>query len=153
MKIRTLSIVLLAGCCVLLANSAKAQARSVKILKFEVDGKEVRKGFKVLLYIGGKTIEPARTGNSFVVPPEVQGHENIGVRFLSGKYDLLFDSVHVSKFNTDWIIGIDNKPFDAENISSEEPDPPGRQLLVIHYMSFVPKDGGDGTRMIVKVYK
>lgn len=150
---RTISILLLTGCCVLLVNSAKAQTSAVKILRFEVDGKEVHKDFRILLYVNGKTIEPVRTGNSFAVPTELQGCENVGVRFLSGKYDLLFDAVHISKFSTDWIVGVDKKPFDEQNTASEVSEPPGRELLVIHYISFVPKDGGDGTRMIVKLYK
>ncbi len=152
MKIKTLSILLLAGCS-LLANSVMAQTRSLKILRFEVDGKEVHKDFKLLLYVNGKAIELVRTGNSFAVPTELQGCESVDVRFVSGKHDLFFNAVHISKFDTDWIIGIDNKPFDAENLSSEEADPPGRKLLVIHYINFVPKTGGDGTRMVIKIYK
>lgn len=150
MKIRTLSILLLAGYSVLLANAA--QARSVKILRFEVDGKEVRTDFKIFLYINGKTIEPVRTENSFSVPAELQGCETVGVRFIAGKHDLSFD-VHMSKFDTDWIIGIDHKPFDTEDLSSDERDPPGRKLVVIHYIDFVRKDGADGTRVVVKLYK
>jgi hypothetical protein len=60
--------------------------------------------------------------------------------------------VHVSKFDTDWIVGVDKKPFDKENTASEEPDPPGKKLVGVYYLDFVSKKGLD-TKMIIKVYK
>ena len=133
-------------------TSVNAQNRCVAV-KFEVDSKEADQPFKVLLYVDNKVIEPTVAGKSFIVPPELKGQEKVNVRFLSGDYDLFFQSVYMSKFNTDWVVGIDNPPFDNENIASETPDPPGKTLSVIWYIEFVPKDRGDGTRVVVKVYK
>jgi hypothetical protein len=87
------------------------------------------------------------------VPPELKEHEKLNVRFMSGKHDLSFESVYASKFKTDWVVGVDTPPFDSENIASENPDPPGKTLSVIWYIDFVPKDKGDGTRVVVKIYK
>lgn len=148
-KIKALA---LAVCVLALVGSVSAQSQCVRI-KFEVDGKEVDQKFRVLLYVDNKVMEPTVVGKSFVVPPELKGQEKVNVRFLSGEYDLFFESVYLTKFNTDWVVGVDTPPFDNENIASENPDPPGKTLSVIWYIDFVPKDKGDGTRVVVKVYK
>jgi hypothetical protein len=152
MKNRTLSALLFAACCLLLTLPTYAQPRWVKISRFEVDGKEVHKRFRPLLYVDGKLIEPVRVRNSFVVPPEVEGHEYIDVRFVSEKHNLLFPAVHVSKFESEWVVGVDHKPFEKENIASEQPDPRAKKLVDIYYLSFISNKGLD-TRMVIKVYK
>jgi hypothetical protein len=148
-KIKTLALVV---CALAFVGSVSAQSQCVRI-KFEVDGKQVDQKFRVLLSVDNKVIEPTVVGKSFIVPPELKDQEKVNVRFLSGQYDLSFESVYLTKFNTDWIVGIDTPPFDSENIASENPDPPGKTLSVIWYIDFVPKDKGDGTRVVVKVYK
>lgn len=148
-KIKALA---LAVCLLALVGSVSAQSQSVTI-KFEVDGKEVDQKFRVLLYFDNKVIEPTVVEKSFIVPPELKDQEKVNVRLLSGEYDLSFESVYLTKFKTDWVVGIDNPPFDDENIASEQRNPPGKTLSVIWYIDFVPKDKGDGTRVVVKVYK
>jgi hypothetical protein len=143
---------LTAYCFAVHANPFQAHAGAVKILRLEVDGREVHKDFKILLYDNEKEIEPVRDGNSFIVPSELQGRENIGVRIIWGEYDLTFDSVNISKFDTDWVVGVNKKLFDEEGTASEISAPLGKKLLMVYYISFVPRDGGDGTRMTVRVY-
>jgi hypothetical protein len=152
MRIKKLFALVLVCCSVMLVNPVKAQTDCVKV-KFEVDGKDVNQKFKIILYVNNEVIEPPVSANGFTVPPEIKSSEKVNVRFLSGEYDLLFESVYVPKFKTDWTIGIDKPPFDKENIASENPDPPNKELLIIYYIDFVPKNKGDGTRMVVKVYK
>lgn len=135
-------------CATLVFYKAKAQSQSVKILKFEVDGKEVNQHFKVLLYVKGNLIEPTMVENSFIIPPDIKDCETVGVRILSGDYDLIFDPVYQSKFNTDWIVGVDKKPFDQEYVSLKE----ARRLKSIYYLQFVSHEGDD-TRLVVKVRK
>jgi hypothetical protein len=139
-------------CCLLLSPSVRGQTDCVR-LKFEVDGKEVEGKFKILLYLGDKTIEPTLDGKSFIVPSEVKSENKIDVRFLADQYDLLFKSVDKSAFKTDWTVGVDNKPFDEENTASEVPDPREKDLLIIYYINFTPKGKGAMTRLVVKVYK
>ena len=148
-KIKALALVV---CVLAFVGSVSAQNQCVRI-KFEVDGKEVDQKFRVLLSVDSRVIEPTVVGKSFIVPPELKDQEKVNVRFLSGKYDLSFESVYVTKFKTDWVVGVDNPPFDNENIASENPDPPGKTVSVIWYIDFVPKDKSDGTRVVVKVYK
>jgi len=125
--------------------------RWVKV-KFEVDGKTVDQEFKVLLYANNQVIEPTITGKNFELPPKLESVQTMKVRFLSGEYDLFFDSVHTTAFDTKWVIGVDKPPFDDENIDSEEPAPFGKKLLIIYYINFVPKNA-EGTRLMVKVYE
>jgi hypothetical protein len=71
------------------------------------------------------------------------------VRFTSGKYDLLFESVYLSKFEGEWVIGVDNKPYEADNAASAQA---GKPIKQIYYINFHPIQG-DGTRMVVISYK
>ncbi len=148
MKVYLLNVVLLAFCLVLFATEGAAQNNQVKF-NFEVDAKPVKEKFKVLLYLDGKAIEPKMCGDSFTVPPEIEGRENVGVRFLSGKYDLYFDPVYLKDFKTDWTIGIDNKPFEKDNINAERNY---ENIALIRYIKFNPKDG-DGFMITAEVNK
>ena len=148
MKVYLLNIVLLAFCFVLFAGESAAQTNRVKF-SFEVDAKPVKEKFKVLLYLDGKAIEPKMCGDSFIVPPEVEGQEDVGVRFLSDKHDLYFDPVFIKDFKTDWTVGVDNKPFEKDNINAERSYD---NIALIRYIKFNPKDG-DGFMITVEVNK
>lgn len=148
MKLKKPCTLPVACCALLFVMAAHAQLPTVKILRFEVDGKEVKEDFKITLYANNQIIEPLRVEDGFIVPPEIRSCENVGVRFLSENYDLVFDQVYLSKFDTDWIVGVDNKPFDQEYIEPKE----ARKLKLIYYLQFVPRRG-DETRMVVKVHK
>jgi hypothetical protein len=149
---RKLNILMVVCCFLLLASAAQAQTGCVKV-KFEIDGKEVDQKFKVVLHINNEVIKPSIIGKGFNVSADVlKNHETVGVQFLSAEYDLFFESVHRSAFETEWIVGVDKPPFDNENIDSEEPVPPGKKLLIIYYINFIPKNA-EGTRLVVKVYK
>lgn len=128
-------------------SSAQAQDRKVKILRFEVDKKEIESDFKIILYLNDKKIEPLQDGNSFLVPREID-NSVVSVRFISGRYDLLFHPIYPPKFDTDWIIGVDKKPFDTDNASLQE----ARNLKMIYYLQFVSREGDD-TILVVNVPK
>lgn len=57
-------------------------------VKFEVDGKEKKKNFKIVLYLNNQIIEPLLVEGGFLVPPELKNQEHVDVRFKSGRYDL-----------------------------------------------------------------
>ena len=124
-----------------------AQSEMVKV-NFEIDGKEVREKFTIMIYTGDKIIEPCIGEDGFVVPPEVKKYEKVGVRFLSAGHDLYFDSVYRSKFETDWVVGVDRKPFAPENLSSPRSR---KKTKLIYYLNFISKTG-DGTRMVIEVH-
>ena len=131
----------------MLVTGVRGQDRFVKV-SFEIDGKRVEERFKILIYVDGIAIEPLRFENGFVVPAWPKSVENVRVRFLFAKHNLLFEPVYIAKFETDWIVGIDNKPFDEENVDPRA----GKELKVVYYIDFVPHDG-DETRLVVKVPK
>jgi len=150
MKVGAWSALILASGVVMSAPPSRAQTEFVQILRFEIDGVRNDQRFKVLFQVGKKVIEPLRFENGFVVPAGLEGLDKVDIRFVSGKYDLLFESVHASAFVTDWIIGVDTKPFDKDNL--ERSPPAGKKLALVYYIQFVPKNGED-TKMTVRVYK
>jgi hypothetical protein len=136
--------------CLLVASAAAANAQATRVrFRLEIGGKQVESHPKIILYAGDKEIQAPVVGHTFTVPPEVEKLQKVNVRFLTGKYDLFFESVYLSKFEGEWIIGVDKKPFDKENLASAQPR---RQIRGIHYINFSPTTG-DGTRMVVISYK
>ena len=128
--------------------TVSAQSKPVKF-RFEVDGLPMKGRPKIVLYAADQKVEAAISGNSFVFPSALEKYEKVNVRFISGKYNLLFESVYLSKFEGEWVIGVDKEPFDKDNTASAQP---GRQIREIHYITFSPLQG-DGTRMVVISYK
>lgn len=150
MNPRVTSAGMLACILTLCVHPAKGQGRFVQILKFEVDSKQRDEKLRVFLKIGDRLIEPLRFENGFVVPAEVSEREKLDVRLIFGKYDLYFESVPASAFNTNWIVGLDEPPFNQDNIESSPP--PRKKLKLVYYIQFVPRDGEE-TRMVVRIYK
>jgi hypothetical protein len=63
-----------------------------------------------------------------------------------GKYQLEFQDEDVSKFRTDWEVGIDNPPFSKVLVDPEE----AGSLEIVYWISFF---GEGATRTTVKVKK
>lgn len=134
----------------MLPVSTKAQTECVKI-KFEIDGKEiVGEKFKVVIDADGRTIEPKLLKNGFVVPPEVSNWKKIELRFVFGEYDILLNPLTKYHFDGEWLIRVNNPPF------QEQTDLPlwkdGKELRLIYHISFYPKNA-EGTGRIIPVYK
>lgn len=151
MKLGKLCFLAFACCTVMFVKSANAQTDNVH-LRFEIDGRQVNEAFRVLLYAGDRIIEPTKCVNGFAVPSDIRDYETVNVRIFFGEHNLFFESVHVSKFRTDWTVGIDNEPFEEENVTSEHPDPPGQRLVLIYYINFTSRSGLD-TRTVIRVYR
>lgn len=126
-------------------NSRDAEDRIVKVLRLEVDKKEVKSDYKVLIYCDNKIIEPLRKDNGFVVPKEARNSVS-DVRFLFKNHDLYFNSLYPPSFNTDWVIGVDHKPSDVINASFNKP----KQFQAVNYLHFVSLQA-DGTELLVDV--
>ncbi len=99
---------------------AKAQSLSTKIVRIEIDGKEVKKIYKVFFLSNGKWIESERTSTGFSVPSELMTEEYLTVLITFGKYKLKFSEIHISNFNENWVVGVDKKPFSDEFVKPEE---------------------------------
>src|SRR5512138_3294317 len=86
--------------------TVNGQSRSVKF-RFEVDGRPIKSQPKIVFYAGDEKLAAVISGDSFIFPFQLQKQEKVDVRFISGKYDLLFESVYISKFEGEWVIGVD----------------------------------------------
>ena len=122
---------------------AHGQIRQVKILKIEVDSKPVTSDFQLFLHRGNQKITPRRNGRSFEVPADL-GADPVSVQIKIKGFDLWFSPVYPSKFTTNWIIGVDKKPFDSDNLGADK----AKDIKLIYYLQFV-SDIGDGTELIV----
>lgn len=110
-----------------------AQSESAKIVRFEIDGKEVKRTYKVFFRLNDKWIESKKTSTGFMIPTELRNNESLAVLITLGKYKLEFSEMHNSKFNEKWVIGIDNKPFSEENAYLID----SRTVKRAYYINFV----------------
>lgn len=99
---------------------AQAQSSATKVIKIEIDGKEVKKNYKVFFLSNDRRIEAEKTSTGFIVPNKLKKQENLEVLITFGKYELWFPEIHISKFKTDWVIGVDNEPFSEEYVRPQE---------------------------------
>ena len=146
MRIRT--IIYLFVACLILHPSMASQTPFVK-LAFEVDGQQLDQEIRLAIEIDGKTFEPKIEKGGFIVPAEVQNGKQIKLRFISGKYDLSFRQMTKQHFDSEWLIGVKNPPFE------EDPDGPlvsnGKELRLIYYIEFRPHNA-EGTKWLTRVY-
>jgi len=105
----------------------------VQIIRFEVDGKEVSAPFQIHLYANHKWITPERVNNGFVVPIGLANSEDVKVHFQSGIYDFLINPIYRGKFSSDWIVGVDSRPYGTAKSGPEKT----RNLMFSHYIRFV----------------
>jgi hypothetical protein len=130
-----------------------AESRFVR-LSIEVDRKRIQEKFQLLVYAGKNEVEPLRFENGFVVPEVLSKYEKVDIKILFRNYDLLFEDVPVEAFTLDWIIGVDLRPFDSENMSSTEKPPAGKRLSFIYYIHYVARTAKQAdTKRIVRVFK
>lgn len=138
MKIFFMSVMLCLAWLLMAPNTvcAQDQDKAIKV-KLEIDGKEINQPFRLLLSVPGSAIfTPPVTDGSFIFPPELRSCEKVHLRLVYKKYELDYGDVYLTKFSDEMIFGVDTKPFDEENISTEPP--PGKELILIYYL----KTGG-----------
>lgn len=126
----------------------ECQIHKVKVLKIEVDSKVVTSDFQLFIYKDGHKVIPVRDDRSFEVPREIIGDSPVSVQIKFKRFDLWFYPIYPSKFSTNWIVGVDKKPFDKENLRSEK----AGELRLIYFLQFV-SEKGDDTRIVVTVKK
>lgn len=154
-----LYISLLLVICVAVANAIGVQATSVKV-SFEKDGKQIKRGGTIRFYPDeqsyykdrgfSKGIKPKVERGAFIVPPSLTKQENVIVVFESGEYILTFFGVPTSGFGAEeWIIGVDTKPFDKENIMETMPE---KDIDYAAYLKFVAADGKP-VRVLINSHK
>jgi hypothetical protein len=121
---------------------SRAQSLSTKVVRIEIDGKENKKDYRVFFLSNGKWIEAEKTSTGFIVPNELKNEERLAVSITFGKYKVVFPEIHISKFTSDWIIGVDNKPFSEEFFNPKEV----KTIKRVYYIEFL---GGLATRLLI----
>lgn len=147
MKIKLVSLGLIILSVLLMAQAANGQTEPIKV-KFIVDGEEVHQPFKIQLVLNQLVLKPRIKDGSFFLPGELANQEKVDVRFISGKYDLYYDDVYLTKFSDggEFVFGVDNKPFDEDHL--RDAPPPGRELQFVYYLTFMPRNF-EGTELTV----
>lgn len=129
---KTLAIFALILTCGFLAK-VNAQPQTTRIVRLEVDGKQVKKSYRIFFLSEGTWAEAQKTAAGFKLPRAIENEEYLTLMIAFGKYRLKFDKVHVSNFRTDWIVGVDTKPFSEEFVRPDEQ----RAIEQIYYIQFV----------------
>ncbi len=98
-------------------------------VRFDITGKSENfsKGISLILYINNEETIPLMFVNGFIVP-NFKEVKVVDVCFIYNKKQYLFKKLPVSKFDTDWVFGIDKSGY---------------------FIRFNPKDGSDGTQVII----
>ena len=139
---RLLSIIFLIFSLLMTGGS---QSGSVKA-KFEIDGKETKDKFRIVLYADGVATEPTISDDgTFSVP--VLNVPKVNVRFISGQYDLFYEDVYVAKLRGTLTFGV-TKTLSGHQALCKR----GHKLVSSFSLEFDPGDG-DGTAMTVTTCK
>ena len=139
--IRTACVISLAAG---LAIAGHAQSTVTRVVRVEVDGKATDANYKVVFDAGNYWIEAKRTDSGFIVPDAVLKSEWLNFVFIFGDHKLRFDKVHVSKFSTDWTVGVDEAPFSEELVKRAE----SKRTVEVYFIRF---SGEPGTQRTVTI--
>jgi hypothetical protein len=123
---------LLAFSLMVLPVAVEAQRASTRVVRFTINDEQIKQPFKVVLYAGGKEFEAERTGDGFLIPRELQAEQNIVTKIKVGKYELNFGAIPRDKFELDWQIEIDTKPFSTRRLTRQEL----KRTRLIYYLRF-----------------
>src|SRR5436189_448826 len=99
-----------------------AQESFTNVARIEIDGKETKKAFKIFFRGKDDWMEAPKKHRAFSIPAELRNCRYFDISIAFGKYQLDFSQIYISKFRTDWIVGVDTKPFSDENVEPEEVD-------------------------------
>ena len=132
------------ACC--FPYEVSAQSQSTRIIKLEVDGKEVKQDYRIFFLSRGIWTDAPKTSSGFTLPKEVEDEEYLTLIVAFGKHKLEFERVHISNFKVDWIVGVDSRPFSEEFVRAEDQ----RRVEQVYYLKF---DGEPGRQLVVTKWK
>jgi len=140
------SVLLLIATSSFLHFQTMAQGIETTITEINVDGKTTQKNYRVFFQLQNSWVEAVRTPHGFMVPDALSEDEYLTVLVKVGKYQLEFSDVHISKFKTSWVVGIDKPPFSEKFVEPEQ----ASSFEIVYWIEFT---GLRTTRMIVKIKK
>lgn len=120
-----------------LLSEVKAQSQSTRIVRLEVDGKEVKKSYRIFFLSRGTWTEAQKTAAGFTLPRAVENEEYLTLMIAFGKHRLKFERLHISNFKNDWIVGVDKQPFSEEFVKPDEQ----RLIEQVYYVQFEGEPG------------
>jgi len=127
-------------------HGANAQVSTVtKIERVEIDGKEIRAPYRVFFRFGEKWVEAKKTSAGFRLPGELRRQEHVSILITFRKHRLEFSDIHISKFDTTWVVGIDKKPFSEEFATTDE----AKTIKRLYYIQF--EGTGLETQLVIKI--
>jgi hypothetical protein len=132
-------IVFLALVSVLLTITVEGQDRITKI-RIQLETQIVDWDYRIKVYTADKEVEPLYEDGGIILPEDFKNEKEICIRFSSGEYTLDFGAIDVSDFMTEWVIGIDNDPFEDRNVGhlpGEDRVGPG----LLYYIMFFRENG------------
>ena len=142
MKTAIVTIAFVLGC---LYSVVPAQTTHVTVIsRIEVDEKAVTDDYRVIFDAGNYWVEARRTPKGFILPEAVRDQESINFVFKFRKYNLRFSNVHRSKFQSDWVVGVDEKPYSPEIVSPRKM----KKTQAAYYIEFL---AGHGTQLTITI--
>ena len=115
-------------------REGRAQGKEVP-LSFREDGVKKELTYRVRISIKGQEAEPEYSSKGFLEPSGVKGEKvRVKVTFCDKVID--FGEVDGELFETEWIVGIDNKPYEQSNVG-HLPGPMREQGSILYYIEFM----------------
>ncbi|SHL84108.1 hypothetical protein SAMN05444360_1051 [Chryseobacterium carnipullorum] len=124
-------------------------------IKYVIDGKMVKldDDFDFLIIENSDTIKIKHTNNILEIP-EFFKKEDYKVLFRCKEDNIVFDKLSNKMLNpnqkTNWIIGVDNKPFDKLLGLMDVKEYDKSNYKKIEYLQFDPQEYGDGIQLVNK---
>ena len=91
--------------------------------------------YRVRVSLKGQEAEPEYSSKGFLVPSGVKG-EKVRVKVTFGDKVIDFGEVDGELFETEWIVGIDNKPYEQSNVG-HLPGPMREESNILYYIEFM----------------
>ena len=112
----------------------QAQENSFKILSFTRDNKPIAH-YAISFDINGKLYRPRIEGNKVFIPDGIVKSDEVKIKFQAEGYDFSFGPfTGFDNLMADFQVGIDEKPFDEENVSSKDAD----KIRIAYFLKRIP---------------
>ena len=117
-----------------ICGSVHPQSKNVAV-SFKVDEEEKKLPYRIWLKTDEVEIEPDYVEGGFI-KPQVSKTTKTGVKITLGEETVEFGEVDNELFDTEWVIGVDNKPFEASNVN-HLPGPMRDSGKIIYFIDFM----------------
>jgi len=132
--------------CISFPHMAIAQNDKIVKVDFEIKGRKLNsKDLDISFFTDSIEIKPLLCLGGFVVP-DFGNAKAVDVCFSYKKKKYCIDKLPINKFETDWVFGI-------EKGYKQKKTAPIKDIKLSYFIRFYPKDGSDGTQVVVTILK